>query len=605
MTIPAFFASAIPQAPASSVVEWAEKNVRLPGSARSERFQSSISPWTREPMERAGDGVTRICTFVKPVQAGGSVAGEIALCYWLATQNSGDVQYNWENDEKALERWDKRIERILQACAAVKARWPSDRHKGKRGLVIFPHANLTVQGVWQPDNLDSDSIRFQVNEEVHNWEPGRLAKAYNRTTAFWNSVVFNISNAGVLGDQLHQAFEAGTQQHWEVQCPGCGQFHTMRTAWDDKRPDLGGLRYDGEKCRRDDGTYNYNQLAPTIRYQMPCGFLVHDTPSERRALSVSGRYSEPRNTGAHLSHRSYTLEAVSVDYIPWLKLITEKHAALRAMKLGDPEPFKRYVQERECRFWDPEERPLVGKIVLNTERTKTREGLENRVLRGMAVDKQAGEAARGEVPHFWVVIRDFDKEGNSLLVFEGKVTTEEDVDDLCQKYRVEPRFVLYDSGYAAPHVYRHCARRGYNAVKGEDRDFYNHTLDDDTRIRRIYSPIQWVDPFEGDRTGKAGTTTAPLILYSKQGIRDRLAWLRSQGGVRWEVPGDVSEDYQRHMEAEEQQEFRHAKTNEKFTLWVQVQKRNDLFVCECYLALLAEMAGIIGAGAVKEQKETK
>ena len=31
-----------------------------------------------------------------------------------------------------------------------------------------------------------------------------------------------------------------------------------------------------------------------------------------------------------------------------------------------------------------------------------------------------------------------------------------------------------------------------------------------------------------------------------------------------------------------------------FTFGSQVQKRNDLFVCECYLILLAEMAGLIG-----------
>ncbi len=86
-------------------------------------------------------------------------------------------------------------------------------------------------------------------------------------------------------------------------------------------------------------------------------------------------------------------------------------------------------------------------------------------------------------------------------------------------------------------------------------------------------------------------------------IRDRLAWGQAPQAINWEVPADVSEDYKRHMEAEEQQEFRHAKTNEVFHLWVQVTKRNDLFVCECYLALLAEIAGLIGAGQV-EKAET-
>ena len=40
-----------------------------------------------------------------------------------------------------------------------------------------------------------------------------------------------------------------------------------------------------------------------------------------------------------MSERSYTLEAVAIDYIPWLDLIKEKHRALRALKYGDPKPW--------------------------------------------------------------------------------------------------------------------------------------------------------------------------------------------------------------------------------------------------------------------------
>jgi hypothetical protein len=296
---------------------------------------------------------------------------------------------------------------------------------------------------------------------------------------------------------------------------------------------------------------------------------------------------------------------VSVDYIPWLKLIQEKHSALRALRYGDPEVWKRYLQERECRFWDPQDRPLVGKITLSTERKKDREGLAGRLFRGATIDKQAGSMVRGESPHHWVVIRDWSQDGSSLLVFEGKVTTDEDVKVLLDQYGVEPRFVLIDSGFAANQVYQMCARWGWGAIKGEDRNYYTHMIKEnlvEMKVRRIYSPIQWVDPFEGDQGGQAGRMVIPLILYSKQGIRDRLAWLRSAGHVKWEVPGDASEDYRRHMESEEQQEFTHPRTQEKFFKWVQVTKRNDLFVCECYQCLLSELTGLIGSGSQNENE---
>src|SRR2546427_10520288 len=88
---------ALPPEPVKSVCEWARRNVKLIGSARSESFDPEITPWTREPIERAGDG-TKKDTFVGPVQSGKSAAGEVALCYWIATQNGGDIQYNWQND---------------------------------------------------------------------------------------------------------------------------------------------------------------------------------------------------------------------------------------------------------------------------------------------------------------------------------------------------------------------------------------------------------------------------------------------------------------------------------------------------------------------------
>src|ERR1039458_182686 len=65
------------------IVEWAQENVNLPGSARSTRFDCSIAPWLREPLQMATDDNTRIVSLIKPVQSGGSVFGEVLLLYWI------------------------------------------------------------------------------------------------------------------------------------------------------------------------------------------------------------------------------------------------------------------------------------------------------------------------------------------------------------------------------------------------------------------------------------------------------------------------------------------------------------------------------------------
>lgn len=521
-------------------------------------------------------------SFIKPVQSAGSTLGEVAICYLLANGTGGDLQYNWETDDKAGERWDKRIEKFLRACNEVMKRWPHDKNKAKRGMVIFPHMNLTVQGVHSEENLDSDSVRYQFNEEIHNWDAGKLDLAYTRGTAYWNSLAVNISNASNKDDQLHEALTGGTHRIWETPCPGCGVFHAMHIAAEKDKP--GGLRYNSEGCKRPDGSYDYTKLIPTIYYEFPCcGYRLRDEASERRKLSALARYSEPTNPGALLKHESFTLEAVSVDYIPFIDLIQEKHKALKAIKYGDLEPWMKYLKRRECRFWDSDDLPVVGRVQLSPSLKKDRNGLmghDDFAIRLFAIDHQQGELKKGELPHWWLVIRDFLKNGDSLLVFEGKLETDGNVIDTLDRHSCIRRHGVADTGWDTEHVYAFCLRYGINAIKGGKSEWYSH----EGRVRRIFEPERPLHAMRGMPPTQENLCDEPHFWhYSKNGIANRLEWLRSSKVVKWQVPEDVSSDYKAHMEAEQ------IRGGE----WVQVKKRNDLLVCERYIAMQAEMAGLV------------
>ena len=43
------------------------------------------------------------------------------------------------------------------------------RHVFNKCSVDFPTCFLQMQGAFNPNNLDSDTVRYQINEEVHNW----------------------------------------------------------------------------------------------------------------------------------------------------------------------------------------------------------------------------------------------------------------------------------------------------------------------------------------------------------------------------------------------------------------------------------------------------
>lgn len=599
MTPTEIFQRAIPP-DKPDAADWCPEHVRLPGSARTERFDLSVTPWALEPLSQVNSETTRIVTHIKPIQSGGSTIGEALMLYWIKF-GRGVFQFNWQDNDRSKHRWKTRLERTMRACAPVGAMIDAlPRNAFNICSVDFPTCYLQVQGAFNSDNLDSDTVPFQLNEEVHNWPPGHLAKARGRQTAVWNSFAFDISNASNFGDQLHQSFDAGTQQEWQVKCPGCGKFHTMRTRWDDRRPELGGLRYDSEGCRMSDGRYDYGKLEGTIRYQMPCAHVVANRTPDRRALSMSGRYSDPR-AGAHPRHRSYIMDGVACDFVSWLTLIQEKHAALRARRLGDPEPWRRYITERECRFYDPSDVPIAGKIILSAG-VKDRNGLPGRAVRFAALDRQQGSIREGELPHWWVVIRDVDKDGNSLLVFEGKCHDDLDVVDVLKRHDVQPHHVVADSGDDTTHVYFFCFRHGFHAIKGSKVASFAHDDGNDGISQKIFGvekPLHTMLP--GDHAPKydyvngAPDPREPMFwMYSKHGIAERLHWIRAGGALKHEVPSDVSEDYLSHQEAEELQDHTIPLTGERTKIFVQVKPRNDLLVCERYCAMLMDMGGFIG-----------
>src|SRR5688500_9524642 len=75
----------------------ASELVICPGGAFGDRFDLQRSPWNRYPVDQAGGCLVRTFTHVKPVQSGGSLAGECALVLWLHRGKGGDTQVNFES----------------------------------------------------------------------------------------------------------------------------------------------------------------------------------------------------------------------------------------------------------------------------------------------------------------------------------------------------------------------------------------------------------------------------------------------------------------------------------------------------------------------------
>lgn len=586
---------ALPNVTDTDIIKWGEQNIRLIGSTRSERFKVEITPWLRKAYEAVDNPDVDVITLVFNAQSGKSVFGEVLICYWIATKAAGDVQYNWENDEKGKQRWRKRVKKILDNCKAVVDLMPRNVSESTP-MIAFDHLNFTMQGVHSRGKLESESITLQINEELHDWDPGRKRLADKRQEAVWDRLQANISTGGQIGDQLDTTWNESSQEKWEEPCDKCGKHqHFHARAVDDK---LGGLRY--ETIRKDDGTYDWEAIEPTIYYECEhCGHRMVDDYELRRQRSFKGRYPESgfaRHIGLHA-------EAVSVYWVKYIDIVREKLQAIAALRRGDKKPWIVYIQRSEGWFYDPRYRPHLEAIKLNNK-IKKGEGLEGRKLRGMTVDKQRGKIRAGETPHYWVVIRDWISPLRSRLVWEGRLQTNEDIEELRIEYGVKSNHVLVDSGDDTVAVYHLCHEYGYCAIKGTSRESWTHLITEGgkkKKVQRIYSPIGEADPFHGTR--RANMHKVDFLLYSKHAIRDRLESIRSLAGENFEIPNGVSKHYLEHMNSEEKEEMEMKDGSTKM-VWVQQAKRNDLFVCECYQTLLVDLCDLQNLPEDEEEIET-
>ena len=562
------FDNSIPKNHPEDVIAWAETcGLKVDGHS----FDSSRVPQLIEPLRAMVNPRVRVGTLVKPVQSGGSTVGEILLAFWAAFFY-GQIQYNWRDQGMAEKRWDTRIRKMLLSVHDLV--WAGGRYDELICMAKFVNSTIFVQGTRADGALDSETIPFQINEELHLWEPGLLDKARRRQTLVWNSKALDISNAGVVGDQLEAAYEEGSMEIWEVLCPGCGKHHVMQFRFNEKNPELGGLRFDTSAGRVDGGKYNLNKIVPTIRYQMPCGFIVRDDARERRALV--GRY-RATNAGAIESRRSWNYDAVSVPEIKWPELTFEWLKAIRAKKTGDIESLKKFVQERECQFWNPSTHiPFSGATLYNVN-LKNRDAMPGAVYRGAKFDWQAGYKAKGELEHYWGVIVDVDINANSQLIWEGKCQSDAELLAELDAHKVPRKNAWIDStGVQKKRHLQFCYQNGLNAIS-LDQSRQQGFLHAD-KVRRFYSEgkpiykeLNTVPLFDlsFERDGKGGVIEKnhpdePMVVeLHKAGLLAFYFFIRNMKAtvlkenpkatendyIRIDIPADVSDDFKAMMES--------------------------------------------------------
>lgn len=527
------------------IVQWADGFLKLPQSVRYSIFIAEEAPWLLEPLRALSDPNIKQVDVRMPAGAAKSLIGEIYLA-WVIEHEPGPTYYVWQSDPDGTDAMEDRVLPMLMGNDFSLKKMPTDRHKKRMAKIAFPHMPLYIVGA-NLNAAQSKRIRHLIFEEPHLYKPGMASAFKKRMEGVRGSKLLTLSTGSVLDDESEKDFSDGSCEEWQVPCPSCGFYQTMTDS-----PDR--LRCDKNKETIDDnGAIIWHKLLPTVRYNCEsCGVDWPTDQAFRREQSQKGRYI-PTNPNARADHKSFHCEAASIFWIELSKILEEKFKAGAAARRGSIELLKEYVQKRKSNPWD-ESPPDDTKADIErmTGAYIKGDAFPEAIATFFTLDNQRGKAREGEGEHRWGVCRAWG-ENECRLIWEGKIGTWEEVEEMRIKLKVPPLQTLPDIAYDLMKVQSVCLRYGWQGLWGDStqkQSYPHHEIVQGQRVTRQmpFSTVQLGNRMED---GKGGFKQARYFWWCNQPMADLYHSLKDGlSTYRMTIAQDTSEEYKKHCAVE-------------------------------------------------------
>ncbi len=518
----------------------------------------------REPLEMWQSGAPHVLT-IGPNQ-GGRTTGQTAAMIWSVAKRTSPTQWNMDCEPNAISQASERFFPMMSCVGTrptnetpedIRRIWPVDASYAKKQAVLWNTGVSLVIQHCSEGNLQSNSFRFQFNDEIYRWPVGRLGEAHRRVMGAYalNGQIWDGSIPGLEKEvcQAYAQWIISSQGEWSFSCRKCDMVQPYR--WMQ-------VKWDTNEKTRPGGKINEIELSQTVRYECAnpqCNEVYRDTDRERLAMNARSRYVH-----AHPFNRikGYRFNVLAVNWagVTWAKAaIMFLEAKQHAKQFGDTLKLKQFFQ-RCLAEWPSEDELKVEKrsqktfaiySQITTDWRKTK--WEDEKYRWMTVDKQE--------TYFRYIIRAAKDNGDSRLLKEGRAHSYEEIANIADEYDVVrddkkrsklPR-VLIDCSYESREVYQACIKYGFLAMRGEDKDEgFTHTIDRPNEkplyVKRPYSKLITLDPMgDGNKTGRF----CNVIGWSNLQIKDQLDKLvKGEAAIKYDIPQDVSEDYKKEMAGE-------------------------------------------------------
>jgi len=542
--------------------QWASDRVAIMDGL-TPKFHTDNAPWQREPLEVLADPETKEVVFLAPIGTGKTTFMEAGLCYIIA-EDPGPTLLVGQTDDDLKDWAETRMDYAINNTPETAALLPKDRHKKRKMEILFPAMSLFLTGA-NLSGLQSKSMRRVFCDEAWQYRPGMLNEARGRLHDRWNRQFFILSQAGVKGDELDKAWDHTNRREFSFTCPTCGTVQPWK--W----------------CNV---TYPEDEtMEPLARAQAAklkcdnaeCEWTCADSPQPRRALAESARYIPtaeglPGHVGFHYNVLCNWRKPLWEIVLLWLE-------AKAAQRVGNLDPLRQFIQKRLAEPWEEDltdnRQALVGNGYLVAEYADAKR-IEDEAHRFLTVDKQRD--------HFWAGVRAWRANGESMLLWYGRVETFDGVHDLAQRYGVPPKLVFVDAQYDTDQVYSACSRMDWTALHGSGQKSFPYKKQNGDVIQR---------PFTRFSEAQATSGRARYCHWASDRIKDILHAHRTGQTSAWHIPDDVSQDWLKQIDSEVKREMPNAKTNQVDFRWVRIRNNNHAWDVEAMQIVAAMMLKLI------------
>src|SRR5690606_9714735 len=229
---------AVAPPPKLTISEWADRYRKLSRETSAEpgQWRTDRAPYQREIMDSISDPRSEKGVVMSSSQVGKSEIINNTIGYYIDVDPCPMllVQPTIESAEDYSKR---RIAPMIRDTEVLAAKVSDSKTRDSNNTILmksFPGGFLAIGGANSPAGLASRPIRVLLCDEVDRFpdsaggegDPIKLAE--KRTTTFWNRKKVFVSTPTIKGrSRIEQEYEKGTQEKWSVECPGCGNYHTI------------------------------------------------------------------------------------------------------------------------------------------------------------------------------------------------------------------------------------------------------------------------------------------------------------------------------------------------------------------------------------------